>query len=80
VPWIEIFVAIEKMMETTEVFARDCARIPGVLKSWGAYKELKTEIDEITEVLLLVSALAKPSIRDRHWDEVAEIMKATIPH
>jgi len=80
VPWTEILVEIDKMVETTEIFARDCTRLPGVLKSWGAYKELKTEIDEMTEVLPLVAAMAKPSIRDRHWLDVCEIMKSEIPY
>jgi len=80
VAWTEILVEIDKMVETTETFSRDCTRLPGPLKSWGAYKELKTELDEMTEVLPLVSAMAKPSIRDRHWDEVCEIIKNDIPY
>jgi len=80
VPWTDILVEIDKMVETTETFSRDCARLPGQLKTWGAYKELKTELDEMTEVLPLISAMAKPSIRDRHWDEVCEIMKKDIPY
>ena len=34
VQWVEIMNEIEKMVETTETFSRDCARLPGVLKSW----------------------------------------------
>jgi hypothetical protein len=29
------------MTETIEAFGRDCSKLPGVLKGWGAYKELK---------------------------------------
>jgi dynein heavy chain len=46
-----------------------------VLKTWDAYKELKQEIDDMTEILPLVEALAKPSIRPRHWDEVIGLTK-----
>lgn len=80
VPWSDILIEIEKMVETTENFSRDCARLPGNLKSWGAYKELKAELDEMAEVLPLVLAMAKPSIQDRHWDEVCEIIKHDIPY
>jgi hypothetical protein len=29
-------------------------KLPGVLKNWDAYKELKQEIDDMTEILPLV--------------------------
>jgi dynein heavy chain len=41
VPWSEIISEIGKMTEQIEVFGRDCMKLPGVLKSWDAYKELK---------------------------------------
>jgi len=68
------------MIETIDQFSRDCSKLPGSLKSWEAYKELKQEIDDMTEILPLVTALAKPSIRNRHWDEVIELVKEEIPY
>lgn len=62
-------------MEQIDVFSRDCMKLPGVLKTWDAYKELKQEIDDMTEILPLVEALAKPSIRPRHWDEIISMTK-----
>jgi dynein heavy chain len=50
------------------------------LKQWDAYKEMKTEIDEMTDILPLIQQLAKPSIRDRHWNEVIELVKEEIPY
>ena len=67
-------------MEQIETFSRDCMRLPGVLKTWDAYKELKQEIDDMTEILPLVEQLAKPSIRPRHWDEVIGMTKEEIPY
>jgi len=29
------------MAEQIEIFDRDCKKLPGVLKGWDAYKELK---------------------------------------
>jgi len=58
------------MNEQIEVFGRDCVKLPGVLKGWDAYKELKQEIDDMTDIVPLVWALAKPSIRPRHWEEI----------
>jgi dynein heavy chain len=41
---------------------------------------MKQEIEDMTEILPLVVAMAKPSIRNRHWDEVVELMKMEIPY
>lgn len=47
IPWIEITQEIDKMNEAIENFGRDCMRLPGQLKQWGAYKELKAEIEKM---------------------------------
>ena len=41
IEWAEIQNEIYKMMDTVEGFSKDCQKLPGVLKSWDAYKELK---------------------------------------
>jgi hypothetical protein len=41
IAWTDVIAEIDKMVDTTDTFARDCSRLPGVLKSWEAYKELK---------------------------------------
>ena len=73
IAWTDVINEIQKMTETIEAFGRDCSKLPGVLKGWGAYKELKQEIDDMIEIIPLVEALAKPSIRPRHWDEIIEM-------
>ena len=80
VQWSDIQSEIGKMTEQIDVFGRDCMKLPGVLKTWDAYKELKQEIDDMTEMLPLVEQLAKPSIRARHWDEVISLTKKEIPY
>ena len=78
-PWSEITEEIDKMMETNETQGRDCTRLPGILKSWPAYAELKQSIEEKELLLPLVKALAKDSIRDRHWEEIIERSGVEIP-
>lgn len=75
VPWADIDGEIAKMIEQGETYGRECMRLPGVLKSWDAYTELKKEIDTKSEELPLIEALAKPSIRDRHWDAIIELVR-----
>jgi dynein heavy chain len=80
ITWVEIENEIAKMAEQIEIFDRDCKKLPGVLKGWDAYKELKQEIEDMAEIIPLVEALAKPSIRPRHWEEVIEMTKEEIPY
>lgn len=80
ITWAEIGNEIQKMNEQIEIFSRDCVKLPGILKSWDAYKELKTEIDNMTEIIPMVESLAKPSIRPRHWEEIIEITKTDLPY
>jgi len=80
IPWADVINEIDKMVETIDQFSRDCGKLPGSLKAWEAYRELKQEIDDMTEILPLVIALAKPSIRDRHWEDVIELVKEEIPY
>ena len=80
IPWYEVQNEIDKMTEQVEAFGRDCMRLPGRLKSWDAYKELKQEIDDMTDILPLIEALTKESIKDRHWDYINELTGKDIPY
>lgn len=48
------------------------------MKEWNAYKELKTEIDNLKDVLPIIMDLKKPSIKARHWLKVNEISGADL--
>ena len=53
------------MIETVEGFGRDYRRLPGVLKGWDDYKELKLKVDNM-ESLCPLSKNSKKLIKDRH--------------
>jgi dynein heavy chain len=72
--------AVGEMIETIENFQRDCLRLPGQLKRWKTYEQLKNVVEDMVELLPLVEGLAKNSIRDRHWIEVIEGCGRTIPY
>lgn len=59
--------------EQVQKYGDQCIRLPKDLKEWNAYKELKTEIENLKEVLPMITDLKKPSIRPRHWEKVIEI-------
>ena len=68
------------MTNEIERFGTECQRLPGQLKTWPAYQELKQKIDDFTQVLPLVSELCKPSVRPRHWDQLIEITGRDLPY
>jgi dynein heavy chain len=76
------------MKETIDIFDRDCKKLPGQLKQWDAFKELKEEIESMKqlvgsdndEITGVVKALAKPTIKDRHWQEIIDMCKCDIPY
>lgn len=70
---------VENMIEIVDGYSKDCLRLPGQLKKWLTYTKLKTEIDDMIELLPLVEGLAKDSIRPRHWEEVIELTGTQIP-
>jgi hypothetical protein len=41
---------------------------------------MKQEIEDMTAIIPLVEALAKPSVVARHWEEVSALTKTEIPH
>jgi dynein heavy chain len=61
------------MSDQIETFSKDCGKLPKVLRTWDAYKELKQIIEDFQEIIPLVEALAKPSIRPRHWEQIIEM-------
>jgi dynein heavy chain, axonemal len=79
VHWSDIREEIDNMIETIELMSKQCKKLPGPLKSWEAYKELQTEIDNMNEMLPIIKELAKPSIRDRHWNDVCKTTSKEIP-
>jgi dynein heavy chain len=79
-PWNGIQEEVPKMDEQIEQFGKDRARLPGVLKQWDAYKDLMTEIENMQALIPIIDALAKDSIKPRHWEEIKELTKEHIPY
>ena len=75
VHWSEIKDEIDNMIDQIELFSKSCKKLPGPLKGWEAFKELQTEIENMNGILPVIKDLAKQSIRQRHWEEVAKVTK-----
>jgi len=71
---------IEKMTEIIDTFSKDCTKLPPTTKKYDAFKELKTEIDNMSEIIPLIDSMAKPSIKPRHWEEIIQMTNCEIPY
>jgi dynein heavy chain len=76
IEWYKVPENIDAMTESTEGFSARCRKMPKKLRGWAAYNELKKVIEDFETVLPLLTELAKPSIKDRHWKEVGALCTA----
>ncbi|CAE7456958.1 ODA2 [Symbiodinium sp. CCMP2592] len=71
--WVEVPGEMENMKKEADQFAFRCKKMPGQLREWPAYHELKHEIEDFQQVLPLLMELSKKSIQQRHWQQVNDI-------
>ena len=72
-PWMECIPNIEEMKKRVFDFEMRCNGLPERLHEWQAYTEVKRDISNFLAILPLLQELTKPSIKQRHWDEIARI-------
>ena len=71
--WSDAVEKIDEMKTQIDQFGTVCKNLPRQLKEWDAYKELKKEIDDFSEVLPMLKELSKPSVKTRHWEELSQV-------
>eukprot|EP00814_Leptocylindrus_danicus_P009510 CAMPEP_0116004988 /NCGR_PEP_ID=MMETSP0321-20121206/911_1 /TAXON_ID=163516 /ORGANISM="Leptocylindrus danicus var. danicus, Strain B650" /LENGTH=4605 /DNA_ID=CAMNT_0003473357 /DNA_START=128 /DNA_END=13942 /DNA_ORIENTATION=- len=72
-PWISVSDSMEEMKSAMESYAGRCKKLPGRLRSYDSFDQLRKEIDDFQIILPLLEELSKDSIKVRHWEEVMEI-------
>ena len=65
------------MEEQIYKYSDQCLRLPKDLKEWSAYIELRQKIDNLKDILPIIIDLKKPSIKQRHWDKINELIVQT---
>ncbi|BES88501.1 dynein heavy chain [Nesidiocoris tenuis] len=68
-------VDIEKINEELTDFQNKCRKLPRVMKDWPAFVELKKKIDDFTESCPLLEMMANPSMKERHWVRLENLLK-----
>lgn len=78
IPWLEVSSNISTMSDKVEQFDARCRKLPGRLREWDAYKDLKKQVEGFMTVLPLLQALSKESIRPWHWQEVMKVTETKL--
>lgn len=72
-PWDSVSTNIIQMSELMDSYAGRCKKLPGRLREYDSYTQLKKEIEDFQTILPLLQELSKDSIKVRHWEEVMKI-------
>ena len=69
--WIDVkFADVEQVMSEFQTKAR---RLPAEMKTWNAYIDLQSRIDNFVETMPLLEALSNPAVQDVHWKQIIEL-------
>ena len=71
--WADVKDNVDTMIADMESFASRCKKMPKRLRSWQAYLELKTKIEDFQLVLPLLTQLAQECVIARHWAALESI-------
>lgn len=72
-PWVIVAKNLNDMSDLMETFSARCKKLPGRLREFDSYSQLKKEIEDFQLVLPLLQDLSKDCIKPRHWDEVMKV-------
>ena len=76
--WSHVVANVGEMAQEMENFNGRCKKLPKKLREWDAYNDLKKQIEDTQTVLPLLQELSKPSMRQRHWDQITELTGHTM--
>ena len=70
--WTAVPGKLDSIRSQVESMSLRCRKLPKELRDLQAFRELKSEIDEFSQVIPLLVELGKPSIMPRHWHRLGE--------
>lgn len=73
--WNDVVKNIDEMTIQVEGFDKRCKGMPKKLRGWDAYTDLKKTLEDFNQILPLLTDLARPAMKQRHWKVVSELTK-----
>lgn len=71
--WPAFTDSVASMLDAVAGFDARCKRLPKKLRDWGAYESLRSTVTNLQELLPLLAALSKPSVKPRHWQAIVAL-------
>jgi dynein heavy chain len=78
--WIDVPGRLQEMTDEANGFDLRCKKMPKRLREWRAYEDLRAKLTDFQDLLPLISELAKPSVKPRHWKELFAQGGFTLPY
>jgi dynein heavy chain len=72
-PWASVANNIDDMSDLIYAYSGRCKKLPGRLREFDSFAQLKKKIEEMQLLLPLLQELSKDSIKARHWEQLMKI-------
>jgi len=70
---------IDDIIDSLSEYTQKCRKLPKGLKEWPTYEELKNNIDEWSDKIILVEMMFKNSLKPRHWEMIEKATGTLFP-
>jgi len=74
-PRASVSTNLNEMSSLMKSYEGRCNKLPGHLRQFDSYSQLKNEIEDFQLVLPLLQELSKPLIKAQHWEEVIKFCR-----
>ena len=75
-PWIEA--DVEKLRTTIKAYHERVKKMPGAVRDWYGYKELRAIIDDLLDTVPILELLTSRCVVERHWEKLSEATGANL--
>lgn len=77
IPWNRL--KIDDIIENLADYSNKCRRLPKGVKEWPAFYELKKNIEEWSEKMIIVEMMFKNGLKERHWAMIEKLTDTHFP-
>jgi len=70
---------VDDIIDSLTEYTQKCRKLPKGLKEWPTYEELKNNIDDWSEKMILVEMMFKNSLKPRHWAMIEQATGTLFP-